>query len=89
MSRTGRETGNGAKSEILLTRLTLPTSRASSWQARSTRRITGQEGKIMPAEDSKVDAMQWYAAVQRWMAEFWHMKPDAPGQPPTADTPSR
>jgi len=43
----------------------------------------------MPAEDSKVDAMQWYAAVQRWMAEFWHMKPDAPGQPPTADTPPR
>jgi len=43
----------------------------------------------MPAEDSKVDAMQWYAAVQRWMAEFWHMKPDAPEQPPTADTPSR
>src|SRR5215471_20634839 len=22
----------------------------------------------MPAEDSKVDAMQWYAAVQRWIA---------------------
>jgi hypothetical protein len=43
----------------------------------------------MPTEDSKVDATQWYAAVQRWMAEFWHMKPGAPGQPPTAGTPSR
>jgi hypothetical protein len=32
----------------------------------------------MPAEDSKVDAKQWYAAMQRWMAEFWHMKLDAP-----------
>ena len=32
----------------------------------------------MPAEDSKVDPVQWYAAVQRWMAEFWHMKPGAP-----------
>ncbi len=43
----------------------------------------------MLTQDSKVDVTQWFAAVQRWMAEFWHMKPDAPEQPPSADAPSR
>lgn len=36
----------------------------------------------MPAQDSKVDATAWQAAMRRWMSEFWHMKPDAPEQAP-------
>ena len=35
----------------------------------------------MTAEDSNVDVTRWHSAVQRWMAEFWHMKPDVPEQP--------
>ena len=40
----------------------------------------------MLALDSKVDATRWYAAVQAWMAGFWHVEPDAPEQPKTDES---
>jgi hypothetical protein len=43
----------------------------------------------MATEDGKVDASRWYAAIQRWMDEFWRPQPDAPQQPPGADAASR